>query len=50
MAANFAKCLYDLEKQYDELKVFKNQNAKKLPGGGKKSIIVNYEKEIYIVY
>ena len=50
MAANFVNCLYDWEKQYDELKVFRNQNIKRLPGGGKKSIIVNYEKEIYIVY
>ena len=33
-------------KQYDELKAFRNQNAKRLSGGGKKSIISNYEKEI----
>ena len=35
LAANFANCLYDWEKQYDELKVFRNHNAKRLPGGGK---------------
>ena len=50
MAANFANCLYDWENQYDELKAFRYQNFKKLPDGGKKSIIVNYEKDIYIVY
>ena len=38
--------IYDWEKQSDELKAFRNQNAKRLSCGGKKSIISNYEKEI----
>ena len=50
MASNFANCclssIYDWEKQYDELKSFRNKNAKILSVGGKKSIISNYEKEI----
>ena len=50
LAANFAGCsvssIYDWEKRYEELKAFRNQNAKRLSGGGKKSVISNYEKEI----
>ncbi len=38
--------IYDWDKQFDELKAFRNQNTKRLSGGGEKSIISNYEKEI----
>jgi len=42
-AANLPNCslnsIYDWEKQYDKLKANRKQNAKKLSGGGRKSII-----------
>jgi hypothetical protein len=50
-SSTIGKCplsrVYEWEKQYDKLKSQKS-NAKRLPGGGRKSNILKYEKNILL--
>ena len=51
-ASTISRCslssVYDWEKQYDKLKATKRQDGKRLPGGGRKSVIMDYEKKIIL--
>jgi len=49
-AANVGHCslssVYDWEKLYDKIRKQKNQDMKRIAGGGRKSIVSKYEKDI----